>query len=515
MPRAIISVSDKSNIVDFAQSLSDLGWDLIASGGTASALRSAGLAVTPVEVVTGAPEMLGGRVKTLHPAVHAGILARDIASDIADLETQGYAPISMVVCNLYPFQSTVAQSGVTLEDAIEQIDIGGVTLLRAAAKNFSRVTVISDPEDYNVITEILQRTGEIPYAKRQALAVKAFAHTRDYDTAICGYLQHQSPNLAEEIAQPGMPDTLAIGMVKVTDLAYGENPHQEAAFYAPTPSGTLLNGSQLAGPLCTYTMARDLDLGWSAVCEYAEPTVVMVKQRIPIGISTATTVARAFAPALASDRSAAAKSIIAVNRPVDDDFVTELGDLLVKAIAAPDFTETAIEALQRTRKNCCLLKITDTTSRPRLELTTVTGGMLGQLTDPHEPDAMSWRTVTRWKASPEETASLRFAWQSAKYVPSSSFVIAAESATVGIGGGQLDQLDSAMVALQKAGSKAQGAVLASDTAFSSTSIVELAVKAGITAIVQTGGSMRDAELIEAADDAGIAMVFTGVRHARH
>lgn len=515
MPRAILSVSDKSQLTEFAKELSKLGWDLIASGGTARTLRAAGLAVTPVDIVTGAPEMLGGRVKTLHPAIHAGILARDIASDIADLEAQGYAPISMVVCNLYPFQATVAKPDVTLDQAIEQIDIGGVTLLRAAAKNFARVTVVSDPADYAPIVEQIQANGNIPLEQRQALAIKAFAQTRDYDTAIHGYLQEQSSAFMPKASTKELPHSVPISLVKASDLRYGENPHQAAAFYAPTPSASPLGGIQLAGPPYKYNTLLDLDAGWTAANEYSDPTVVLIKHQIPVGICTASTLARAFPLALATDRHAAIGCSIAVNRTVNDDFVMELGDLFIEAIVAPDFTDGAIANLKNSRKNCGLLKVSGKAAAPELQLRSIRGGMLGQYRDEGEPAGMGWRTVTRWKASPEETELLHFAWQCAKHVPSNSIVVAAQSKTIGIGSGQPDQLDAARLALQKAGTKARGAVLASDASFSSIEIIEMAAKAGITAIVQTGGDLRDAKLIAAADDAGIAMVFTGIRHVRH
>ncbi len=513
MPRAILSVSDKTGLVELAQTLVNLGWDLVASGGTAAAIQEAGLPVTPVDAVTGAPEMLGGRVKTLHPAIHAGILARDNEADRQDLSTQGYEPFDLVVCNLYPFQETIRQQGVTLEKAIEKIDIGGVALLRAAAKNFQRVTVVCDPADYGQIDAILRGAVTIDDATRYALAVKAFAHTRDYDTAIHAYLLENQPGSA--VMAEDLPETLSIGLIKTQTLRYGENPHQQAGYYSLRLDDLPLGGQLLGGKALSYNNLLDLDAAWQAVSAFGEPTVVIVKHQSPTGIANASTLAQAFPPALASDRVSAFGGVIAVNRTVDEAFVSELSDLFVEAIAAPDFTPPAQEALSKTRKNCRQVKMLPEAQPGHWQMRTIRGGFLAQTIDQGDPPEMTWRTVSNWKPTLEEIDTLRFAWKCVQYTPSNAIVLAVPGATVGIGGGLPSRVDAARLAIEKAGSRARGAVLASDAFFPFPDAVEIAVSAGITAIVQPGGSVRDAAVIAAADEAGIAMVFSGVRHFRH
>jgi phosphoribosylaminoimidazolecarboxamide formyltransferase/IMP cyclohydrolase len=513
MPRAIFSVSDKTAINSLASTLNELGWDLIASGGTAAHLREAGLPVTPVEVVTSAPEMLGGRVKTLHPAIHAGILATDAESDLQDLTTQGYAPIDLVVCNLYPFGETIRQQGTTLEQAIEKIDIGGVTLLRAAAKNFARVTVICDPADYERVDAMLRGAGAVNAATRQELAVKAFGHTRDYDTAIHAYLTQQAAAPPETTVE--LPDTLSIALVKATSLRYGENPHQQAAFYAPRHADLPLSGELLGGKALSYNNLLDIDAAQRAVASFEAPTVVIVKHQTPTGIATNKTAAGAFGPALASDRVSAFGGVIAVNRVVDDAFVSELGDLFIEAIAAPDFTPTAQERLAKSRKNCRLVRMQPDEYARAWQMRTIRGGFLVQTLDQGDPPEMNWRVVTRWKPAPDEMDTLRFAWQCVQHIPSNAIVLARPGTTVGVGGGLPSRVDAARLAITKAGPQAKGAVLASDAFFPFPDAIEIAAEAGITAIVQPGGSIRDASVIEAANEAGIAMVFTGVRHFKH
>ncbi len=513
MPRAILSVSDKTGLPDLAQALVDLGWDLIASGGTAAILRESNLPVTPVDIVTGAPEMLGGRVKTLHPAIHAGILARDRADDLRELREHGYAPISMVVCNLYPFRETIQQSGVTLEEAVDQIDIGGVTLLRAAAKNYSRVTVLCDPGDYGRIIALLRAAAEIDPATRYELAVKAFAHTRDYDTTIHAFLQENGPLAATETDT--LPETWSFSLVKAQALRYGENPHQQAAFYAPRASDLPLGGQLLAGKALSYNNLLDLDAAWSAVSAFEEPTVVIVKHQSPTGIASHSTITLAFPPALASDRVSAFGGVIAVNRAIDETFVAELSDLFVEAIAAPDFTPAAQQALGESRPHCRLVRMLPPGQARAWQMRTIRGGFLAQTVDQGDPPEMTWRTVTRWKPSPEEMQTLRFAWKCVRFVPSNAIVLAGPGATVGIGGGLPSRVDAVQLAIAKAGAKARGAVLASDAFFPFPDAIELAAAAGITAVVQPGGSIRDATVIAAADQAGMAMVFTGVRHFLH
>ncbi len=512
MPRALLSVSDKTDLLPLARTLATLGWDLVASGGTAIILQNDGLPVVPVEILTGFPAMLGGRVKTLHPAIHAGILARDTDEDMAELRRHGYAPISMVVCNLYPFEATVQRPDITLDEAIENIDIGGVTLIRAAAKNFQRVTVLTDPADYSRISDLLRQNGEVPLEVRRELAVKAFAVTRNYDTAIHAYLQG-SPELSPLSHQ--LPDSLSLGLIKVAQLRYGENPHQAAAFYASHSTALPLGGELLGGKELSYNNLLDLDAAWRAVTAFDDTGVVIVKHQSPTGIATASTLAEAFGSALASDPVSAFGGVIAVNRPVDEAFVLALNDLFIEAIAAPEFDPSAIEMLSRSRKNCRLLRMSPAASPEGWSLRSIRGGYLAQTIDAGDPPETIWRVVTKRKPTPEEMLTLQFAWRCVQHVPSNAIVLAVPGTTVGIGGGLPSRVDAARLAIQKASVRSAGAVLASDAFFPFPDVVELAAQAGVTAIVQPGGSIRDASVIEAADSAGMAMIFTGVRHFLH
>lgn len=512
MPRALLSVYDKSGLADFAASLAALGWELVASGGTQRTLSEAGLDVTPVEQLTDVPEMLDGRVKTLHPAIHAAILARDTEADMSALSQQGYAPITMVVCNLYPFQQTVAQADITLQDAIEQIDIGGVALLRAAAKNFFRVTTVVDPADYGRVLAALRGSDGIDLALRRGLAVKAFAHTRDYDTAIHAYLGSES---APVLQGDELPQQLSFAMQRVETLRYGENPHQSGAFYGAKANIAPLGARQLAGKPLSYNNILDVDAAWRAVSLYQEPTVVIVKHLTPTGIASAATLAEAYPHALVSDELSAFGGIIAVNRPVDEAFVTALGSLFVEAIAAPSFVPTAQASLVEKRKNCRLLHMTQPYSGAELDVRSVHQGLLVQQRDLGDPDSTTWKTVTQRAPSDEEALALQYAWQAVQHVKSNAIVLAKPGRTVGVGGGLPSRVDAAELAIKKAGAEAQGAALASDAFFPFPDGIEVAAAAGVGAIIQPGGSIRDGQVIEAADQANIAMVFTGARHFRH
>ncbi|MGC8877933.1 MAG: bifunctional phosphoribosylaminoimidazolecarboxamide formyltransferase/IMP cyclohydrolase [Anaerolineae bacterium] len=509
MYRALISVSDKSGLVDFARELTALNWRIIASGGSARTLREAGLAVTEVAEVTGAPEMLGGRVKTLHPAIHAGILARDSAADRAELARHGIQPIDLVVCNLYPFRETVARPDVSLEEAVEQIDIGGVALLRAAAKNFERVTVLCDPQDYATVLEELRRNGSTSPMTRRRLAVKAFSHTRDYDSAIAAYLEQQ---FGPQVETP-LPSRLELSLPLVQTMRYGENPHQSAAFYSAEGSGPL-GGTLLQGKPLSYNNVLDLDAAWRAVCSFDAPTVVIVKHLSPCGIASAEQLPQAFRAALASDPVSAFGGVIAVNRPFDLDTAEALGDLFVEAIAAPAFAPAACEYLAAHKPSCRLLQIAHAAPE-QWELRSVAGGILMQLVDHGDPPDTVWRTVTRRAPDEREMEALRMAWKACQHVKSNAIVLVRDNATVGIGGGLPSRVDAARLAVAKAGERARGAVMASDAFFPFPDGVEVAAQAGVTAIIQPGGSVRDEEVIATADRLGIAMVFTGVRHFRH
>lgn len=505
MPVALLSVSDKTGLAEFAAQLSQLGWKLVASGGTAKTLVNAGLNVTDVATVTEAPEMLGGRVKTLHPVVHAGILARPSEEDRAELKQYNIDEIDLVVCNLYPFQQTITRADVSLNEAIEHIDIGGVTLLRAAAKNYARVTVLCDPADYPAVTEELQTKRFISTAHRAELARKAFAHTAQYDAAISNYLSGQTGEL--------LPTRLRLNLVKTQEMRYGENPHQVAALYATDEYAGPLGGTLLQGKALSYNNMLDLNAAWQAVQSFTEPAIVIVKHLSPCGLATGQDIATAFLAALASDPVSAFGGVIAANRAFDAATAEALGDLFVEAIAAPEFTGEAKVALTR-RKNCRLLEI----SRPfiqELEFRTVAGGILVQARDPGDPAGTEWRTVTEREPSEQELADLRFAWLACQHVKSNAIVFAHGQATVGIGGGLPSRVDSAKLAAAKAGEQAQGAVMASDAFFPFPDGLEVAAAAGITAVIQPGGSVRDEEVIAAANRLGLAMIFTGIRHFKH
>ncbi|MBE2183637.1 MAG: bifunctional phosphoribosylaminoimidazolecarboxamide formyltransferase/IMP cyclohydrolase [Anaerolineae bacterium] len=512
MPRALFSAHDKTGLAEFARQLISLGWDIVASGGTQRALSDAGLPVTPIEQITGFDELLGGRVKTLHPAIHAGILARDREEDLQELRDKGYAPISLVVCNLYPFQQTIARASITLQEAVEQIDIGGVTLIRSGAKNFMRTIVICDPKDYQSVTDELVEFGTTSLALRRELAVKAFAHARDYDTAIHAFLAQDTgmPVTATEL-----PQQLSLGMKLLETLRYGENPHQMAAYYSRKPANGPLGGTVLGGKQLSYNNIMDLDAAWRAACSFVQPVVVIVKHMNPCGISTGPSLADAFPAALESDPVSAFGGVIAVNRPVTEDFVTALGGLFIEAIAAPRFDETAINLLASSRKSCRLVQIPSVYDGTEWEIRSVHRGFLIQQPDMGDPEHTQFQTVTRRQPTSAEVEMLRFAWKAVQHVKSNAIVFAQEQKTIGIGGGLPSRVDAVKVAIEKAGERAKGAVMSSDAFFPFPDGVEVAAAAGITAVIQPGGSIRDAEVIRAADEAGLAMVFTGARHFRH
>lgn len=513
MPRALLSVYDKTDLVPFAAGLHEMGWDLVASGGTEKELVAAGLPTTPVEQLTGEPEMLGGRVKTLHPAIHAGLLARDRDSDRAELQAHGYAPINMVVCNLYPFSQTVARSGVTLPDAVEQIDIGGVTLIRAGAKNFFNVVTVCDPFDYPRVLAALRAAGEVDMPMRRELAVKAFSHTRDYDTAIHAYLARAAAPVVTE-DQP-LPDQLSIAVHKVETLRYGENPHQSAAYYSTSEGEGPLGGILLSGKALSYTNILDVDAAWRAASSFDEPAVVIVKHLTPCGIAVGQTIAEAFPKALASDPLSAFGCAMAVNREVDEAFVDSLGSLLIDDLAAPSFSQGALTILSSKRKNCRLMQIPIPYSGIDLEIRSVHRGYLVQHADIGDPDGTQMKVVTNRPPTEDELAAMKFAWKAMQHVKSNAIVIAGKDATYGIGGGVTSRVDAARLAVTKAGERAKGAVMASDGLIPFADGLEAVAEVGVTAVVQPGGSIRDAEVIEAANRYNIAMVFTGVRHFRH
>jgi phosphoribosylaminoimidazolecarboxamide formyltransferase/IMP cyclohydrolase len=503
MPKAILSVHDKTGVVEFASGLARLGWTLIASGGTAKLLRDSGLPVTEVADYTGSPEILGGRVKTLHPAVHGGILARAEAADLAQLNRLGWDTIDLVAVNLYPFEETISKPGVTLGEAIENIDIGGVTLIRAAAKNHSRVTLVCDPADYPAVLAELQSGATTP-ATRRRLAVKGFAHTAHYDAAIHTYLSglDGQPALHVELHPVG------------GKLRYGENPHQDAMLYSYTPGDGALGGTVLQGKALSYNNILDLDAAWKGAASFERPTIVIVKHLSPCGIASGDTLAAAYPLALASDPVSAFGGVIAANRPFDAVTAAALGDLFIECIAAPGFEPDALAILEK-RKNLRLVDMPTVKVEPLYELRSVNAGVLRQSLDLGDPAGTEWHTVTQRAPTEAERSALRFAWKACQHVKSNAIVFAKGEATVGIGGGQPNRVDCVRIAAQRAGEKSTGAVMASDAFFPFPDSVEEAARAGISAIVAPGGSVRDEQAIAAANTAGMAMVFTGVRHFRH
>jgi len=507
MPRAILSVHNKTGLVAFARGLHDLGWTLIASGGTAKALRDNSIPVTEVSDYSGSPEILGGRVKTLHPAVHGGLLARSTEADRDELLKLGWDYLDLVAVNLYPFEATIAKPDVTFDEAIENIDIGGVTLIRAAAKNHQRVTLVCDPADYSTVLAEL-RAGGVASETRQQLALKGFASTARYDAAIFSYLS--GSNALQLTAYP------------VQTLRYGENPHQSATLYSYDPHGGPLGGQVLQGKELSYNNLLDLDAAWKGAVSFDRPTIVIVKHLSPCGMATADRVVDAFKAALASDPISAFGGVIAGNRPFDVETAAALGDLFIECIAAPGFTDDAKVILAK-RKNCRLVEMPDLKIDPAYELRSINRGLLKQDIDMGDPSPLSgtngteggWKVVSKRQPTAAEWAALKFAWKACQHVKSNAIVFAQGEATVGIGGGQPNRVDCVRIAAERAGEKSKGAVMASDAFFPFPDSVEVAARAGITAIVHPGGSVRDSEAIAIADASNIAMVVTGVRHFKH
>ncbi len=511
--RALISVFDKTGLVTLGKGLAALGFEIVSTGGTLEALRKAGVPATSVSEVTGFPEILDGRVKTLHPAVHAGILARrDRPAHLRQLEELGLGTFDVVVNNLYPFRETVRRPGVTLEEALENIDIGGPSMIRAAAKNFEHVLVVVDPADYDDVLDAL-RTGEAPLEWRQKLAAKAFQHTATYDTLVAQYLRGFGDPFPEEL-------TIALRRRQV--LRYGENPHQEAAFYAdddarvPTLTG-MAAVEQLHGKELSYLNIFDADAAYTAACDFEDPTVVIVKHGTPSGIASHEDIAEAYRGAFACDTMSPYGGIVGANRPVTADMAAAMKGVLYDVIIAPDYEPAALERLRK-RKDTRILRapLIDLTRRA-FEMRTVAGGVLVQEADRLGDAAMELRCVTRRQPSEAELADLLFAWRCVKYVKSNAIVLAKDRRTVGIGGGQPNRKAPVELALRLAGERAEGSVMASDAffPFARGDAVEIACQQGVRAIIQPGGSIRDQEAIEVADQYNVAMMFTGVRHFRH
>ena len=504
--RALLSVTDKTGIVDFARRLSQLGVELISTGGTARLLRDSGIQVEDVSEVTGFPEMLDGRVKTMHPLITGGILAiRGNAEHVRALETHGIQPIDMVVVNLYQFEKAAAREGVTLEELIENIDIGGPTMIRSAAKNFHDVAVVVSPGDYPAIYEEMRENGGgLLRETRWRLAQKAFRTTAEYDSAI-------SARLAKVDGEAALPAHLDIHAAKLMDLRYGENPHQSAALYGSTGAG-IAGAEQLHGKELSYNNLVDLDAAWQLVNEFSRPATAIIKHTNPSGCAEQESLAEAYWQALACDPVSAYGSVIAFNRAVDDETAQELAKLFVEAIAAPDYSARALEIL-KAKKNLRLMKVTGATDS--LVIKSISGGFLAQTADTHRLDRGVTEVKTRRAPTEAEWTALEFAWKVAKHVKSNAIVYARAGQTVGVGAGQMSRVDSVKIGAMKAVLPLEGTVVASDAFFPFPDGVEEAAKNGATAIIQPGGSVRDADVIAAADRLDLAMVFTGVRHFRH
>ncbi|TCJ01746.1 bifunctional phosphoribosylaminoimidazolecarboxamide formyltransferase/IMP cyclohydrolase [Cytobacillus praedii] len=508
--RALISVSDKQGVTAFAKQLSELGFEIISTGGTKKALEESSVPVIGVSDVTGFPEILEGRVKTLNPMIHGGLLAKfDEPAHKEQLDEHNIQPIQIVCVNLYPFQQTITKPDVRVEDAIENIDIGGPAMLRASAKNHEYVTVVVDPADYETVLSQLKDAGEVEKETSRKLAAKVFRHTAAYDALIADYMT----NLVNEEA----PEKLTVTFERKQSLRYGENPHQKAAFYRK-PLGSdfsIANAEQLHGKELSYNNINDADAALQIVKEFTEPAAVAVKHMNPCGIGSGTTVYDAFSKAFAADPVSIFGGIIAFNREVDEETARKLYEIFLEIIIAPAFTKEALEILMG-KKNLRLLTIPfHTDGKEEIRLTSVEGGLLVQQYDQFTLDHSNVSVPTKREPSEEEWKALKLGWKVVKHVKSNAIVVNNADMTLGIGAGQMNRVGAAKIALEKAGEKAAGAVMASDAFFPMDDTVEAAAKAGITAIIQPGGSVRDEDSIKKADEYGIAMVFTGVRHFKH
>ncbi|EMR05750.1 Bifunctional purine biosynthesis protein PurH [Bhargavaea cecembensis DSE10] len=508
--RALLSVSDKSGVLEFAKELEGLGYEILSTGGTMNHLKENGVAVTAVGDVTGFPEILGGRVKTLHPYIHGGLLAKhDDPDHQAELEEHGILPIDIVCVNLYPFKSTISKPDVTVEDAIENIDIGGPTMLRASAKNHAYLTVLVDSADYPAVLEELKNDGATTPETRRRLAAKVFRHTAAYDALISGYLT--------DLAGEEFPESVTTTYELKQPLRYGENPHQKAAFYSRPLGGeySIARAEQLHGKELSYNNIQDANAAIGIVREFSEPAAVAVKHMNPCGVGTAGTLSDAFKAAYEADPVSIFGGIIALNREVDAATAEQLAGIFLEIIIAPGYTDEAFEILTK-KKNIRLLKL-DGAEGKRDEWATVSveGGLLRQNPDTASLDDAEVKVATKREPTEEEWEALRLGWKVVKHVKSNAIVISDANRTLGVGAGQMNRVGAAKIALEQAGDRAKGAGLASDAFFPMDDTVEAAAKAGITAIIQPGGSKKDEDSIKKADEYGIAMVFTGIRHFKH
>jgi phosphoribosylaminoimidazolecarboxamide formyltransferase / IMP cyclohydrolase len=510
MPRlALLSVSDKTGLIDFARRLvEDFDFQIVSSGGTASTLKEAGIAVTKVAEYTGAPEILGGRVKTLHPKIHGGILVRrDVDSDLADLAANDITPFDLVAVNLYPFAATIARPDVTLADAIENIDIGGPTMIRAAAKNYAHLTVICNPDRYSdYLAELAASGGSISLAFRQKLSLEAFQHTATYDRTIADYLAKAQEDTSSEYAMTG---------TTVQTLRYGENPHQNATWYAQTGGGGWSSANKLQGKELSYNNLVDLEAARRIIAEFTDrPAATIIKHNNPCGTAVGDTLAAAYQQAFDADATSAFGGIVALNRELDAATAALLTKTFLECIVAPTCSAAAQDILAA-KNNLRVLTLEDLATGPQVQIKPIAGGFLTQSSDDEIETTDKWQFVTEKQPTPAELAELLFAWKVCKHVKSNAIVVSRDGATIGVGAGQMNRVGSVQIALSQAAEKAKGAVLASDGFFPFDDSVRTAAAAGITSIVQPGGSMRDADSIAAANSLGISMVFTGIRHFLH
>ena len=513
--RAILSVTDKTGLVEFARKLAGLGVELISTGGTAKLLRDSGVSVKDISELTGFPEMLDGRVKTLHPKVHGGILhRRENPSHRTAVAEHGIEAIDMVVVNLYAFEKTAAKPGVPFEDLIENIDIGGPSMIRSAAKNFQDVAVVTSPADYDAIAEEMAKSGgELSSVTKWRLAQKAFATTAAYDSAIASTLERVSANGHFEFhSEAGFPPNLRLSFQKVMDLRYGENPHQKAAMYSDSSGRGVANGRQIQGKELSYNNIVDLQAAWELAQEFDETVCAIIKHTNPCGTATGKTLAEAYKKALECDPVSAFGGVIGVNRTVDGDAAEEMAKLFLEVIAAPAFDDAA-KAKFAGKKNLRLVEIAN--APQKWVLKNVSGGILVQDADMRRFSEADLKVVTKRQPTAEEKRALLFAWKVAKHVKSNAILYARDGQTVGVGAGQMSRVDSCKIGAMKAVLPLKGTVAASDAFFPFPDGVEEIAKVGATAIIQPGGSVRDQEVIEAADRLGLAMIFTGVRHFRH
>ncbi len=514
--KAILSVFDKTGLAEFAGALRGAGFDLVSTGGTSAAISAAGLPVTQVSELTGFPEILDGRVKTLHPKVHGGILARRGLDSHADqLAEHGIEAIDLVAVNLYPFVETVMRPGAALEDALENIDIGGPTLIRAAAKNFPSVIVVVDPADYAWLAERIRGHAPVTIDERRSLAQKAFQHVALYDTSVSHYLLDGDPRPASSRLE-ALPDTFTLGYERTGALRYGENPHQAGAIYSdPMSTGGIARAEQLSGPEVSFNNALDGEAAWRVVSDFQEPAAVVVKHNNPCGLALDDDQPAAYRKAYEGDTMSAYGGIVAFNRTLTAATAKAMRGVLYHVVIAPDFETEAMEILKK-RKQARVLRAQPARGpAERLDVRKVSGGVLAQSEDAIEEDPASWEVKSRRAPTDGEIADLAFAWKAAKHVKSNAIVLARDNALAGMGAGQPNRVTSVHLALRIAGERSRGAVLASDAYFPFADGVELAAEGGVTAIAEPGGSIRDDDVIAAADRLGLALVFTGVRHFRH